>query len=78
MRPIATPLMRWLNGAVAMAFLVQAVLSNDGFAYALAAFFGLKALFKVGCCASEGCATPDRTTQPPPREVGPPPIAQTP
>jgi hypothetical protein len=70
--------MRWLNGAVAVAFLVQAVLSDDGFAYALAAFFGLKALFNMGCFASEGCATPDRTTQPPPREEGSPLIAQTP
>ncbi|HMQ74602.1 MAG TPA: hypothetical protein PKA92_00795 [Flavobacteriales bacterium] len=70
--------MRWLNGAVAMAFLVQAMLSNDGFAYALAAFFGLRALFKVGCCTSEGCATPDRSIQPPSQELGTPPIAQTP
>ena len=78
MRPITMPLMRWLNGAVAVALLVQGVHSSDGVAYALATFFGLKALLNLGCCASEGCPLPDRSAQRSSQEMGQARITQVP
>ena len=62
MNLFSVPLLRWMNGALAAAFLIQAVHVGDGIALGLAILFGSKALLKLGCCATGPCTIPDRTT----------------
>lgn len=49
--------MRWVQLVLAIVFLFNGVVRGEGIALAAAAFFGIQALFNVGCCAMGGCAT---------------------
>ncbi len=60
MNRLSFPLLRWLNGALGVAFLAQAVHGGDGVALGLAILFGSKALLKLGCCSTGPCTLPDR------------------
>jgi hypothetical protein len=40
---------RWLRAGLAGAFLAQAVFGHDAMAFVPAAFFGVQALFNLGC-----------------------------
>lgn len=56
---------RWLRAAIAGAFLAQGVASGDTMAYAIGAFFGIQAIFNVGCfgvgtCVPATSATNDK------------------
>ncbi|MBP6574340.1 MAG: hypothetical protein KA230_07815 [Flavobacteriales bacterium] len=63
---------RWLRLVLAIIFLIAGISQQEPVAYVAAAFFGVQALFNVGCCGAS-CAsthTPDpRTTNIPTREV---------
>lgn len=45
---------RWLRAGLAGAFLAQAVFGHDAMAFVPAAFFGVQALFNMGC-GMTGC-----------------------
>jgi hypothetical protein len=49
--------MRWVQLVLAAVFLTNGVMRGEGIALAAAAFFGIQALFNVGCCAMGSCAT---------------------
>ena len=49
--------MRVLQAALALWFLYTAVTGHEAMAWLAAAFFGVQALFNVGCCGAAGCAT---------------------
>lgn len=63
MNRLSFPLLRWLNGALGLAFLAQAVHSSDGITFALASLFGAKAILNRGCCSTGPCILPDHTTE---------------
>ncbi len=50
---------RWIRLGLAVMFLVAGILKADTLAYFAAGFFGLQAVFNVGCCGMS-CA-PSRT-----------------
>lgn len=47
---------RWLRAAIAGAFIAQGFASGDTMAYAIGAFFGIQAIFNVGCFGVGTCA----------------------
>lgn len=47
---------RWLRLGIAAAFVAQGFFGNDAMAYAFAAFFGIQAVFNMGCCGVGTCA----------------------
>jgi hypothetical protein len=47
---------RWLRAAIAGAFIAQGLASGDTMAYAIGAFFGIQAIFNVGCFGAGTCA----------------------
>ncbi len=48
---------RWLRLGVAAAFVGQGFASGDAVAYAFGAFFGIQAIFNIGCYTGGSCAT---------------------
>ena len=46
---------RWLRLALAVIFLGAGIQGHETVAYAAAAFFGVQALFNVGCCGVAPC-----------------------
>ena len=55
--------MRWMRLAFAVVFLSAGIAQHEPVAYAAAAFFGLQALFNVGCCGAACAPTRTRTEQ---------------
>jgi len=53
---------RWLRLVLAIIFLIAGISQQEPVAYVAAAFFGVQALFNVGCCGAS-CASP-RTGDP--------------
>lgn len=56
---------RWLRAAIAGAFIAQGFAGGDAMAYAIGSFFGIQAIFNVGCfgvgtCAPATIATNDK------------------
>ncbi len=49
---------RWIQLAFAIVFVVAAISNHEPIAWAAAAYFGLQAIFNVGCCATSICAAP--------------------
>lgn len=55
--------MRWIRLGLALAFLMAGVQNGDPVAYMAAAFFGVQAIFNLGCCGAT-CRTDSRTAKP--------------
>ncbi len=55
--------MRWVRLGLAIAFLMAGFNNGDGVAYVAAAFFGIQAIFNVGCCGAD-CSASEHTTLP--------------
>ncbi len=53
---------RWLRAGIAGAFIAQGFASGDTMAYAFGAFFGIQAVFNVGCCGVSTCTSAASTT----------------
>lgn len=49
---------RWMQLAFAIVFVVAAISNHEPFAWLAATYFGLQAVFNVGCCATSACAAP--------------------
>lgn len=47
--------MRVLRAVFAVTFVFAAISSNEPVAWFAAAFFGIQALFNVGCCGADAC-----------------------
>lgn len=56
--------MRVLRSGFALTFLAAAITRHEPIAWFAAAFFGVQAMFNVGCCGTGTCRTgnTDRTT----------------
>ncbi len=54
---------RALRAAFALMFLVAAITRHEPIAWIAAAFFGVQAIFNVGCCGVGTCQ-PDRSPRP--------------
>jgi hypothetical protein len=52
---------RWLQLAASLMFLFAGLSRNDGVALFASAFFGIQAIFNVGCCGMAACAPRTRT-----------------
>lgn len=53
---------RWLRAGIAGAFIAQGFAGGDTMAYAFGAFFGIQAIFNVGCCGVGACTPVASTT----------------
>jgi hypothetical protein len=53
--------MRWFQLAASMMFLFAGLSRNDGVAFFASAFFGIQAIFNVGCFSTAGCAPRSKT-----------------
>lgn len=53
--------MRILRAAVAIWAISEYFSTNDFFLLTVGGFFGLQAIFDVGCCGASGCATAPNT-----------------
>jgi hypothetical protein len=51
---------RWLQLAASLMFLFAGLSRNDGVALFASAFFGIQAIFNVGCCGMAACAPRSR------------------
>ena len=61
--------MRVLQAVIAVVFLFAAITRNEPVAWFAAIFFGVQALFNVGCCGMGSCSTSaTRVTTPLPSE----------
>lgn len=47
---------RWLRSVFAVVFLFAGATRHEPVAFAAAAFFGVQALFNIGCCGAAVCA----------------------
>lgn len=54
---------RWLRLVLAGVFLAAAISEGEMLAYVAAAWFGIQAIFGLGCC-SMACATPPANRKP--------------
>lgn len=53
---------RWLRAAIAGAFIAQGFSGGDTMAYAIGTFFGIQAIFNVGCFGAGTCAPATTST----------------
>lgn len=51
---------RGLRAVLALVFLATAIANSEPVAYAAAAFFGLQAVFNIGCCGVACAPGPER------------------
>ncbi|MEO8068944.1 MAG: hypothetical protein ABI599_14700 [Flavobacteriales bacterium] len=52
---------RWIQLGFAGVFVFAAIANKEPIAWAAAAYFGIQAVFNVGCCATSSCASPSPT-----------------
>jgi hypothetical protein len=55
-------LARGLRAVLALVFLAAAISNQEPVAFAAAAFFGMQAVFNIGCCGVACSPAPDRNT----------------
>jgi len=51
---------RGLRAVLALVFLAAAISNREPVAYAAAAFFGMQAVFNIGCCGAACVSAPER------------------
>lgn len=49
---------RWLRLGFGIVFLIAGITEREPVALVAAAFFGVQALFDVGCCGNQACVPP--------------------
>jgi hypothetical protein len=53
---------RGLRAGLALVFLAAAIANQEPVAYAAAAFFGMQAVFNIGCCGATCAPGPEHNT----------------